>query len=74
MPNDTRRNQGILEWIAKKLFPQPISGAAEKSTEQRQRIEGATPSKEDVAIGAEEVPKSEGKSNYEGTPRQKIYR
>lgn len=74
MADNVRQKQGILEWIAKRLFPQPIKGAAERSTEQRQRVEGQRPSKMEEVAGIEEPPKSEGKSNYEGIPRQKFYK
>lgn len=73
MADNVKQKQGILEWIGKRLFPQPLSGAAQKSIEQRQRVEGA-PSKEEIGAGIEEPPKSEGKSHFEGTPRQKFYK
>ena len=66
-------HQRALEKIAS-FLPQPVAGAAEKSTEQRQRVQGQALSREEIAAGIEEPPKSEGKSQYQGTPRQKFYK
>jgi hypothetical protein len=73
---EARRKQGILEWVSRKLFPEPIAGAARESTAARQRVEGQNISKMEQAAGIEEVPKAEGKSTGEkrDMPRQKYYK
>lgn len=73
MAEDKTWHQRVLEKIAS-FFPQPVAGAARRSTEQRERVQGAAPSKEEIAAGVAEPPKSEGKSHFEGTPRQKFYK